>query len=114
VLKVVPESDCKRFEKAYTPAFHVKSDDPPTFIYATSDDRVVPVVQASVDFYEALVAAGVPVEMHLFEQGRHGSGLGQGSPSLDAWPVLLEQWLREQGLLISKDAAQPLVRTSRQ
>jgi len=104
VLKVVPAAECKRFEKAYTPALHVMADTPPTFIYATSDDNVVPVVQASIDFYEALLAAGVPVEMHLFEHGRHGSGLGLGSPSLDLWPILLEQWLRGRGLLSAKVA----------
>lgn len=104
VLKIVPEADCKQFEKNYTPARHVTVDTPPTFIYATSDDKVVPVVRASVDFYDALVAAGVPVEMHLFEHGRHGSGLGLGSPSLDLWPVLLEQWLRGRGLLTTKTA----------
>lgn len=105
VLKTVPAADCKQFEKAYTPALHATADTPPTFIYATSDDDIVPVVQASVDFYDALVAAGVPVEMHLFEHGRHGSGLGLGSPSLDLWPVLLEQWLRGRGLLTAKPAA---------
>jgi acetyl esterase/lipase len=105
VLKTVPAADCQQFEKAYTPVLHVTANTPPTFIYATSDDSVVPVVQASVDFYEALVAAGVPVEMHLFENGRHGSGLGLGSPSLDLWPVLLEQWLRGKGLLTAKAAA---------
>jgi acetyl esterase/lipase len=104
VLKTVPAADCKQFEKAYTPALHVTARTPPTFIYATSDDKVVPIVRASVDFYDALVAAGVPVEMHLFEHGRHGSGLGLGSPSLDLWPVLLEQWLRGQGLLTTKAA----------
>jgi acetyl esterase/lipase len=106
VLKVVPEADCKRFEQAYTPALHVTARTPPTFIYATSDDNVVPVVQASVDFYDALVKAGVPVEMHLFEHGRHGSGLGMGSSSLDMWPVLLEQWLRSRGLLTAEGAAE--------
>ncbi len=104
VLKVVRKADCTRFEKAYTPALQVTAGTPPTFIYATSDDNVVP-VQASVDFYDALVAAGVPVEMHLFQHGRHGSGLGLGSSSLDWWPVLLEQWLRGRGLLSEKPAA---------
>jgi acetyl esterase/lipase len=104
VLKTVPAADCKQFEKAYTPALHVTADTPPTFIYATSDDKVVPVIRASVDFYDALVAAGVPVEMHLFEHGRHGSGLGLGNPSLDSWPILLEQWLRGRGLLTAEPA----------
>lgn len=102
VLKVVPAADCKQFEKAYTPALHVTPHTPPTFIYSTSDDSVVPVVQASVDFYDALVAAGVPVEMHLFAHGHHGSGLGLGDPALDMWPMLLDQWLRGQGLLAVK------------
>ena len=105
VLKVVPEEDCLKYEKAYTPALHVTGNTPPTFIYATSDDSVVPVVQASVDFYDALVAAGVPVEMHLFAHGHHGSGLGLGDPALDLWPVLLEQWLRKQDLLTGRPAA---------
>lgn len=99
VLKTVPEANCKKFEKAYTPALHVTSKTPPTFIYATSDDKLVPVVQASVGFYDALVAAGVTAEMHLFAHGPHGSGLGLGYPTLDLWPVLLEGWLHQQGFL---------------
>jgi acetyl esterase/lipase len=104
VLKVVPAADCQKFETEYTPALHVTADTPPTFIYATSDDKTVP-VQASVDFYLALVKAGVPVEMHLFQHGAHGSGLGSGSPSLDQWPVLLEEWLRQRGLLTRSPAS---------
>jgi len=52
-----------------------------------------------VDFYNALIAAGVPAEMHIFRHGEHGSGMGAGSAALDQWPVLLAQWLRDQGLL---------------
>jgi len=99
VLKTVSEADCKKFEKAYTPALHVTAKTPPTFIYATTDDKLVPVVQASVGFYDALVAAGVTAEMHLFAHGPHGSGLGLGYPTLDLWPVLLERWLHQLGFL---------------
>jgi acetyl esterase/lipase len=97
VIKV-PAEQCKADEEKYTPSLHVTSRTPPTFIYSTTDDAVVP-VSASVDFYNALHAAGVSVEMHLFRHGPHGSGLGSGDAALDAWTVLLEQWLREQGLL---------------
>jgi hypothetical protein len=45
------------------------------------------------------MAAGVPAELHIFRHGDHGSGMGAGSAALDLWPVLLEQWLRDQGLL---------------
>ncbi len=36
--------------------------------------------------------------MHIFGKGAHGSGLGSGDASLDAWPGLLESWLRGLGL----------------
>jgi acetyl esterase/lipase len=98
VIPSTPADQCKAYEQQYTPSLHVSKDTPPTFIYSTSDDQVVP-VSASVDFYTALTAAGVPAELHIFHHGRHGSGLGSGDPALDTWPSLLEQWLRDQGLL---------------
>jgi len=98
VIKTVPPETCKLDEQKYTPSLHVTSQTPSTFIYSTSDDRTVP-ISASVDFYNALIAAGVPAEMHIFRHGDHGSGMGAGSAALDQWPVLLAQWLRDQGLL---------------
>ena len=73
---------------------------PPTFLYSTTNDPAVPVMN-SVLFYEALVRAGVPAEMHIFEQGAHGSGLGQKSPELRMWPVLLQNWLHLNGWMAS-------------
>jgi len=98
ILKTVPPEDCKRFEQQYTPSLHVSAKTPTTFIYSTSDDATVP-ISASVDFYTALIQAKVPAELHIFRHGGHGSGLGEGNPDLDVWPSLLEQWLRDQGLL---------------
>ena len=98
VLSGMPASDCKDWEEKYTPALHVSAKTPPTFIYHTTDDALVP-VQASVEFYSALLKAGVSAEMHLFRHGAHGSGLGTGDEALDMWPVLLEMWMRGQGWL---------------
>jgi acetyl esterase/lipase len=97
-IPTVPPETCKLFEQKYTPSLHVTAQTPTTFIYSTSDDRTVP-ISASVEFYKALIEAGVPAEMHIFRQGSHGSGLGAGNAALDLWPVLLEQWMRDQGLL---------------
>ena len=71
---------------------------PPTFLFATSDDDVVP-VENSVSFYVALHKAGVPAELHVFEKGPHGVGLTLGNPALGEWPTLLANWLRQRGLL---------------
>jgi acetyl esterase/lipase len=96
VLKI-DAAQCGTFEQ-YAPEKLVARDTPPAFIYHTTDDELVP-VDASVTFYRALNAAGVPAEMHIFGSGRHGSGLGLGDAALDAWPGLLEAWLRARGLL---------------
>ena len=80
------------------PTTAVKSDTPPTFIFQTADDTVVPVAGV-LRFYQALIAQKVPAEMHVFETGAHGAGLGGASPALNRWTELLDGWLRQRGLL---------------
>ncbi|OIQ91746.1 acetylxylan esterase precursor [mine drainage metagenome] len=96
-LMHLPKAQWPEYAKYY-PTNLVTKQTPPSFLYATTDDGTVD-VSASVNFYVALVNAGVPAEMHLFAHGGHGSGLGGANPSLDAWPRLLENWLRARGLL---------------
>ena len=76
----------------------VTAQTPPAFIYHTTADTTVPVENA-VAYFRALRTAGVPAEMHLFKEGRHGSGLGSGDPALSEWPRLLANWLRVSGLM---------------
>jgi acetyl esterase/lipase len=75
---------------------HVTPQTPPTFLFHTSDDPVVP-VQNSIDFYLALRTAGVPAEMHLYQHGPHGVGLARNDPELASWPDLLAAWLQASG-----------------
>jgi acetyl esterase/lipase len=89
---------CDALRAQYDPTLFVTKDTPPTFIYHTFTDETVPVEQ-SLRFYDALVKAGVDSELHIFDHGSHGSGLGKGDPALDQWPNLLEIWLRGHGLL---------------
>jgi acetyl esterase/lipase len=91
-------NQCDALRAKYDPDLFVSKDTPPTFIYHTFTDQTVPVEQP-LRFYDALVKAGVPSEMHIFADGVHGTGLGKGDPALDQWPNLLENWLRAQGLL---------------
>jgi acetyl esterase/lipase len=77
---------------------HVTKETPPTFLFHTNADTGVP-AENSILFYLALRRAGVPAEMHIFEPGPHGVGLGMTDPTLAAWPALLSQWLRQRGLL---------------
>ena len=76
----------------------VTSATPPTFIYHTNADTVVP-VENSVAYFLALRKAGVAAEFHVFKDGAHGTGLGQQDPALAEWPTLLANWLRASGFL---------------
>jgi acetyl esterase/lipase len=71
---------------------------PPTFLFHTSADTAVP-AENSVRFYLALRKAGVPAEMHIFQNGPHGVGLAPTDATLSAWSGLLANWLRERGML---------------
>lgn len=75
---------------------HVSAQTPPTFLWSTTDDAVVPVMN-SVLFYEALVKNKVSAELHIFPHGRHGLGLAQTTPEVNAWPGLLYTWMRVNG-----------------
>ena len=76
----------------------VKADTPPTFLVHTSEDTSVP-PQNSIAFYLALHEKGVPVEMHIYEKGRHGLGLGSRGSAFSSWPERCEEWLGERGVL---------------
>lgn len=66
---------------------------PPTFLLHAVDDPSVK-VENSVVMFTALRRLGVPVEMHLFEQGKHGFGIRDalGLP-VAVWPELLMSWI---------------------
>ncbi len=69
---------------------------PPTFLLHTTGDTAVP-PENSVRFAEALRAAGVEVELHVFEGGRHGFGLGEKEGPIGLWPRLAALWLHKHG-----------------
>ncbi|MGH9515449.1 MAG: alpha/beta hydrolase [Terriglobales bacterium] len=77
---------------------HVTPDTPPTFLFSTSTDKVVP-AENSVAFYLALHTAGVAAELHIFQKGPHVVGLDSADPVLGIWPTLLANWMRQRGLL---------------
>jgi dipeptidyl aminopeptidase/acylaminoacyl peptidase len=59
---------------------HVTPQTPPTFLFHTSTDPVVPVAN-SLRFYAALRKAQVPAELHVFESGPHGVAIAACCPS---------------------------------
>jgi acetyl esterase/lipase len=83
---------------------HVTKDTPPCFIFHTVEDAAVP-VENSLEFAAALRRAGVPFDLHIYEKGLHGGGLG-GVPysvydkeKLHPWTRDCSYWLKQHGFV---------------
>ena len=79
--KLVKEISCEK---------NVSSLTPPCFVWHTANDPVVP-VENSILFASALKRNGVPFELHVYQNGRHGLGLNTELPWADACLC----WLKE-------------------
>ncbi len=93
----------------------VTSETPPAFLFHTSEDRGVP-VQNSLVYYQALIEHGISAELHAYQNGPHGVGLGIGDPVLHTWKERLHDWLRTNGLLadVERTAIQGTIKVNGQ
>ncbi|MHC4532864.1 MAG: alpha/beta hydrolase [Planctomycetota bacterium] len=80
----------------------VTAQTPPTFLVHGNDDKGVP-PENSIFFYLALRKAKVPAEMHIYENGRHGFGLGKNFGPVSTWPTRCQDWMNNRGLLDKKN-----------
>lgn len=96
----------RELEHRYSNQFAVTALTPPTFLFATTHDPVVPVVN-SLDFYRALIQFHIPAELHLYDYANHGCGLCGSILPLSTWPTLLRNWLVQRGWIPSTAPAPP-------
>lgn len=76
---------------------HVDGQTPITFLVHANDDKTVP-VENSIVFNQAMVKAGRPVEMHIYQAGGHGFGLHNKTTS-DQWFDRLTNWMKANKIL---------------
>ena len=84
---------------AVDPAKHVSADTSPSFIYSTTGDKTVD-SQNAAEFYLELKRAAIPVELHIFELGVHGTHMGddpKSPPELKVNPTLVKDWMQLHG-----------------
>lgn len=75
----------------------VTDQTPTTFLVHSADDRSVP-VENSIHFFLALRKHGIPAEMHIYEQGGHGYGMGKDKGDVASWTDRLHAWLARMGM----------------
>lgn len=81
----------------YSNEKQVNENTPKTFLVHAIDDKSVP-VENSINYYLALKQNKVPVEIHLYENGGHGFGLGMVGTNKN-WPNACEKWLAVNGMI---------------
>jgi acetyl esterase/lipase len=77
----------------------VTKDTPPCFVWHTWEDKGVP-IENSLSFAEALQKNGVRFDLHIYERGPHGLGLGtrEWKPEQrHPWTNDCEFWLKQRG-----------------
>ncbi|MDQ6471699.1 prolyl oligopeptidase family serine peptidase [Flavobacterium sp. LHD-80] len=74
---------------------------PKTFLVHATDDKAVP-VENSINYYLALKKEKVLAEMHLYENGGHGFGLGVKGTNA-SWPKACEKWLVANNYTLKPD-----------
>jgi acetyl esterase/lipase len=90
-----------------SPARNIDAETCPTFLWATAEDP--PGFPNALAYATALVAAGIPVELHIYPHGGHGLGLANGVaygdhgavhlPHTARWAGACEAWLGAEGFL---------------
>ena len=90
-----PKPDPAQVER-FSSDLRVDAQTPPTFVVHSQDDKTVP-VEHSLRFFRAMKKFNVPGELHIFEKGGHGYGLGVNPGSPSHWPDTLKVWLKAHG-----------------
>jgi acetyl esterase/lipase len=99
--ELIGEHASKELERKYNPALNVPADAPPAFLLHAEDDPAVPVANTLM-MREALLAAKVPVETHLYPDGGHGFGLRLSKGhSVEGWQELLWAWGVKRRLFVA-------------
>ena len=86
----------KKFE--LNPDVPITRQTPPTFLLQAENDDVDS-VNNSLVYYIVLKNARVPVEMHLYAEGKHAFGLRRTKFPITRWPDLVETWLGTIGMI---------------
>ena len=90
-IQIVGTSPSEAESAAWSVERHVTDRTPPTFLAQAEDDPISPIANSRM-MYAALQAAHVPAELHIFEHGGHGWGMGRPGSEVSAWPAMFAHW----------------------
>ena len=86
----------KAAQKAYSVQLHVNAQTPPTFLAQAQDDPISNIENSRL-MYGVLQKYNVPSELHIFDSGGHGWGMGAPDSPVHVWPELFKTWAKANG-----------------
>jgi enterochelin esterase-like enzyme/predicted esterase len=93
--------------KHFSNALQVTDKTPPAFMIHSMDDGTVP-VENSIEYALAMKKHHIPCELHLYERGGHGYGLGlelwRSNNTESTWTEACRKWLEVRGYIGKKEA----------
>jgi acetyl esterase/lipase len=92
-VAVYPGYLCEKDGKTLTSFTRIPRGTPPVMLVHASDDTVS-APENSLVMYQALQAAGVPSELHLYSAGGHGFGVRKSKGPAAGWTEHCLSWLR--------------------
>ena len=90
--KLLGKSPSAALIEKYSNEKQIDSLTPPTYIVHAMDDKSVP-FENSIHYFLALKEKSVPSEIHLYQNGKHGFGLGSEGTTSKYWTSQCEEWL---------------------
>lgn len=97
--KLLGINPSEELTKKFSCDLNVNADTPKTFIVHATDDQSVP-VENSINYYLALKNNKIQCELHLYEKGGHGFGLGVLETS-KYWTQDCENWMKCNGYILN-------------
>ena len=82
--------------KHFSNELQVNSETPPAFMVHSLDDNAVP-LQNSINYALAMHKFNIPCELHLYQTGGHGYGMGKSTNTESTWPEACRRWLKSRG-----------------
>ncbi|MFA5688052.1 MAG: alpha/beta hydrolase [Kiritimatiellales bacterium] len=95
LLRDSPAEDERKF---YSPELNVTGDTPPILLIHAMNDETVH-FKHSVVMHNAMISAGIPSELCLYNEGGHGFGMGNPGQDNAGWPSVAAAWMLKNGVL---------------
>ncbi|WP_179008983.1 alpha/beta hydrolase [Winogradskyella forsetii] len=93
-VNLLGETPSEETIEVFSNETQIDANTPTTFLVHATDDKSVP-VENSIQYYLGLKQYDVPSEMHIYETGGHGFGLGRDETA-HSWTRACSEWLKNK------------------